>query len=69
MTPILPAKEAVARKGWKYQVQWVEKNKPCFSRHTTLAGANYCCAQLEVEGLDYMRIDLHSYVLPIAEKA
>ncbi len=35
MTPILPDRGAAIRKGWKYQVQWIEDGLPCFVRCQT----------------------------------
>lgn len=58
MDPILPAREAIAAHGWKFQVQWVEDGRPCFHRTKHGAVADSYADQLRAAGHKPVVFDL-----------
>lgn len=50
MKTILPNREAAERKGWTYQVQWIEDEKPCFIRCKSKDSAEICADALRRNG-------------------
>jgi hypothetical protein len=58
MIPILPDRNAAARKGWTHQVQWKEEGRSCFVRVKSGREADSWADKLKKQKLSPVVIDL-----------
>lgn len=58
MKVIYPERNTAIKRGWKYQVQWIEDGKPCFVRYSSGEVADEFARRVRRQGCEVVVIDL-----------